>query len=270
MNEWQDTEITSNRPGYTLRVRTVGRDESLVGTACAYWADNLTGLTRVNSSPEAIVAMGSISGRSGGFYFKRYLMRDKYDFLKHVFRRSRAGRELYGCELVSSFGIKTPKPVCLIEERRLGIVTGSALITEAVVEVQSLTEYMSKRSLAAPERGMFLKGLGEEVAKWHNAGLCHGDMRSGNILCRRRESGFQFYWLDNERSRKTNSRHERVRNLVQLNMTRDGVKLTDRMHFWRAYAGAVKCYGDDKDKKDILRQVATWTRKRWRQRKWCE
>ncbi len=268
VNLWRETRAASGRFGCSLRIHTCREDESWLSAMRSYWNDKLPGLTRVNSSPIAVVFKGNLPGDTQILYFKRFLMRDWCDVVKHVFRRSRAEREVNGIKLARSIGIKTPSPLCVIEERFLSQAIGSALISCAVLNVESLAECLKDASLTFSVKKELMESLGREVARWHNAGLCHGDMRSGNVLCRCDEAGIDFYWLDNERSRKVKSVKEQARNLMQLNMTRDGVNLTDRMRFWRAYVAEA---GYDREQADkMLKIVIEWTRKRWQGRGWCQ
>jgi hypothetical protein len=234
--------------------------------APAYWEGRLAGLQPVPASKTAIVH------RRGSLYFKRYLIRNRGDVLKHLFFASRARRALLRGEELAAAGIHVPRPACLIEERRWGTVTGSALVTEAIDDAPNLRDWLNKPDLGVAGRHgakrELLAAFAREVARWHNAGFHHADMRIGNILCRREAGGWTFHWLDNE----GNSRHrvipaqERVHNLMQVNMERTGVSLTDRMYFWKAYAAAAGIPA--KEERTLQRAVMAYTQRRWKERGW--
>ena len=82
-----------------------------------------------------------------------------------------------------------------------------------------------------------IKAFGKTIGKMHALGIFHGDLRLGNILIRRIESGLQFFFLDNERTRKFSRLRGvlRLKNLVQVNMFRKGISNTDRLRFFKAY-----------------------------------
>jgi hypothetical protein len=72
----------------------------------------------------------------------------------------------------------------------------------------------------------------------HAAGIFHGDLRLGNILARKEKSGWHFFLIDNERTRKFRRlpSHLRLKNLVQANiLISDCVTKTDRMRFFKSY-----------------------------------
>lgn len=65
----------------------------------------------------------------------------------------------------------------------------------------------------------------------------------GNVLARREENSWRFFFLDNERTKKFDSLpfELRVKNLVQANMVRDGnLSNTGRMRFFREYCAENK------------------------------
>jgi hypothetical protein len=210
--------------------------------------------------------------RHDGLYFKRYLIRDWRDVLKHAFRPSRARRALLRGEELAALGIGAPRAVCLVEETRLGLVRGSALVTESIDNAPNLRDWLNKPDLGVcgrkRERRVLLAAFAREVARWHNAGLHHADMRIGNILCRTSPSGWTFHWLDNEGNARysTLPDSERVHNLMQVNMERTGVTLTDRMFFWDAYAEAANV--DPMEGRAIQRAVIDYTQRRWKERGW--
>jgi hypothetical protein len=88
----------------------------------------------------------------------------------------------------------------------------------------------------------------------HDKGIFHGDLRLGNILVKEappchserseaesknllKQEDFQFYFLDNERTKKFNSLHWklRIKNLVQINIDRNNVDENDRKLFFDIY-----------------------------------
>jgi len=82
------------------------------------------------------------------------------------------------------------------------------------------------------------------------------------------EANISFWCIDNERSRPVLSKRELLRNLVQLNMARSGVTLTDRMRFWPAYWGDADRIYRFRKEKTLLKNVADKTRKRWIDHGW--
>ena len=210
-------------------------DEKWGNLALSYWEGKIERLTRVKSSPHTIIHAGTVMDQS--FYFKRYLMRDTGDRIKHIIRPSRARRAFVNGEMIEALGFHPPRSVCFIEEWRAGFIQESALITEAIKDAPEVRCYIDTVTTGSVQlRRQFLQSLGRAVGAMHSRGVHHGDMRVGNILCRFLHDEFVFYWLDNERTKRyaTLPMSRRINNLVQLNMER-GLTLTDRMRFWKAY-----------------------------------
>ena len=234
--------------------------------AVAYWAGRLDGLSVVPSSRFAVVHRGR------GCYLKRFVVRGWGDALKHVVRPSRARRALLGGGALERAGFHAPRPVCLIEERVAGVIRGSALVTEEVVDAPDLRSWLNRPDLGVAtdfrrRRGL-LRAFAREVGHLHAAGFHHADMRIGNILCRRRGPEWEFCWLDNEGLDhwRCLPRRLQAHNLMQVNMERTGVTRADRMRFWGEYQKAAGI--DPGWSEDTLRSVIQWTQKRWRERGW--
>jgi tRNA A-37 threonylcarbamoyl transferase component Bud32 len=247
-------------------------EDQWVDLALAYWQGKLNGLTVVKSSRSAIVHKGSLNQDSSTFYAKRFLIRDLSDWIKHMIQPSRAKRALIHGEEIQTLGFSSPRALCLIEERRAGFVRQSALITEAIYEAPNIWDWLNRPELevanSIQRKRQLLRAFGRAVGAWHEAGLYHGDIRTGNILCRASKGGFLFFWLDNERSRKFARLPMplRVHNLMQVNMERRGVTLTDRMRFWKAYLE--ETHIPPNQQKRIMWKVIRKTKKRWKKRGW--
>ncbi len=259
-------------PASRLHIRHAANEPWWPQVIDDYWSGRLGGLERVPSSKFAEVDRGSVGPEPRVVYFKRFLRRGSFDSFKHLVRASRAARAFAGIRLFSDAGFSSTCVSCIVEARRLGVVRESCLVTEEVPDAPSLTHWLFDDSFGAgpdrPRRRRFLRELGAEVGAIHAAGLYHGDMRHGNVLCREDGSGWRFAWLDLERS-SAYSRlpiERRVYNLSQLNLWRDGLTFGDRWVFWAAY---VERAGLDRAAaKNVLCRVVAETQRRWRIRGW--
>jgi hypothetical protein len=89
-----------------------------------------------------------------------------------------------------------------------------------------------------------------------------------NMLCERTDGGYRFVWMDNERTRRYTKipAREWQRNLVQLNMARENLTVTDRMYFMKVYSEAMGLSASKRQR--LSRAVWVWTQRRWREKGW--
>jgi len=257
--------------GWTLRVRSdfVGSSESLFPSF--EQADGVRGpFEEVPASDFARVLKCSVvfGGRYHRLYLKQFLFRSTWDFLKHLFRASRAKRAFLGSLMLAEQGFSVAETVALCERRYGPFCTSNLLITRELTGAEDLyacfngkRQGISADSLCAKRR--LLRALGETVGRMHRAGIFHGDLRAGNIFAKSSDSAWQFFFLDNERTRRFGVLPGRLRfkNLVQLNMLQSEViTLTDRMRFFKAYLAQ----NDDVRGrwKELARRVVVKTRRR--------
>lgn len=179
-------------------------------------------------------------------YIKFFKHRNLRDALKALFRPSRAARAAYGAILLEKAELHAPQTVAVLEKRFGPIIFENVLVTKEVKDAHSVNEYFGKIWKRSPnknsrDRHEMAKQLAEYIAKMHNAGIVHGDLRAGNILARKTETAWQFSLLDNERTKKvgTVNRELTIKNLVQVNMHFEYHR-TDRIRFLNAYSAKRK------------------------------
>lgn len=179
----------------------------------------------------------SRDGRPVPFFWKEFRSRGGWDAFKSAWRRSRARRALDAGERLTAAGLAAPRPLALGEAGPLGSRHRAFLVTEAVTGLESLTQWAQPGRLTAAERRRLVAALGDAIGRLHRAGLVHGDLRPSNLLTDR--DGARIVLLDNERTRRSLRRKERMRNLVQLGVDQLGRPYrTDRLRFLRAYLQA--------------------------------
>ena len=274
MPGWTRTEQTIRIAGLnkrTLRISFPTEHTEWESRALRYWQGGLVHLKPIPASPEAEVKMGPIDDENQNYYFKTFLMRDGFDSLKHLVRSSRARRTWEGNATAAQHGLGVPRTVALIELREHGHTIGSAIITEEIQGATPLRELLAvkdgQQAIDNTERRTLAVQLGKEVARWHSKQVVHGDMRHGNILCRKAGEHWSFLFVDNERTQTTINPHERARNLVQLNMMLlDAIPLRDRLAFWRSYRQSLP--ESFNTIRQLRSEVITWTRKRWAKKGW--
>jgi len=263
---WVSARVRSAR-GQRLIVTHRADEPCWLDIAATFWDGRLEGLERVRSSAGAVVTRGRVGGNVS-YFFKRFRVRGVRDALKRLLRGSRALRAHAGGDLAVACGFHAPRVVCRIETSCCGLPGESALVTAAVEGAFDLRQWLSRADLGVcgdrDAKRRLVRDFAAEVGRWHALGLYHGDMRLGNVFCRRDRDGFAFVWLDNERNRRFAAlrwRH-RIQNLVQVNCDSDGVTLCDRMRFFRAYLERTPL--DFAARRRAMREVLERTRARWR------
>lgn len=225
---------------------------------------------RVDASEYARVFKCSVGfrGRCRNLYVKQFLFRSAWDFVKHLFRPSRARRAFRASLMLAGHGFCVPETVALGERRYGPVCTSNFLITCEINKAGDLyacfkNNWQRHSSDILRNKRRFIRALGKTVGRMHREGIFHGDLRAGNIFAKSSDGTWQFFFLDNERTRKFTFLPQRLRikNLVQINMLqRENITLTDRMRFMKAY---LDHNGDVRSRwKDLARKVVVKTRRR--------
>jgi len=185
----------------------------------------------------------SFNGTERLIYFKQYLFRSNWDFIKHLVRSSRARRAFKASLILEKNGFETPVIIAVGERKNSFLDRENFLVTLEVEGAKQIyqfipdkTDDLTKEQLKAKRR--LLRDFGQTVGRMHAAGIFHGDLRLGNILAKEENNGWHFFLIDNERTRKFRRLPSRLRlkNLVQVNMLNsDGITKTDRMRFFKSY-----------------------------------
>jgi tRNA A-37 threonylcarbamoyl transferase component Bud32 len=211
--------------------------------------------TRVPSSDYTRVFKYSIAldDVARSLYLKKYLHRSALDFVKHLFRQSRARRAFNATLMLQENGFDAPALMGLFEKCAGPFCINNLLLTEEVDNSRAMPQLLtdicqSSTADAVVRKCALIKAFGETIGQMHAKGIFHGDLRLGNVLVVREEQKWRFFFIDNERTKKFRRLPNRLRlkNLVQINMFRSGVSNSDRLRFFRAYLsenpGVQACY----------------------------
>ncbi len=200
--------------------------------------------TAVPSSDYARVFRCNIplNGVGRVLYLKQYLCRSALDFVKHLFRPSRARRAFDASLMLQTNGFDAPVAIGLFERRFGPFCTNNILLTGEVEDTRSMPQLLtdicrnSGRNAFVCKRTL-IKAFAKTVGQMHAKGIFHGDLRLGNVLVVKEEQKWRFFFLDNERTKKFYCLPDRLRfkNLVQINMFRYGITNTDRLRFFNTY-----------------------------------
>ena len=190
----------------------------------------------------------SFDGTESPLYLKKYLNRSILDFVKHLFRPSRAKRAFNASVMLRKNGFDAPTVIGLFEHRTGPFCTSNLLLTEEIENSKSMSQVLNEMCQnqdrnTYTQKHALIETFGRTIGQMHAKGIFHGDLRIGNVLVIREKEQWRFFFIDNERTKKFHRLPDRLRlkNLVQINMFRSGITNTDRLRFFKAYINVNPC-----------------------------
>lgn len=226
-------------------------------------------LTTIGSSKFARVYKLTIRFDDGDHvvYYKQYLCRSAWDFIKDFVRANRAERAFKAAEMLGKNGFDAPAIIAMGKYKGGLFHTKSFLITEEIKEAKQIYQIISDSKLGIQDKRELIRAFGQTIGKMHAKGIFHGDLRLGNILTQQDKGRWMFFFLDNERTRKFNHLPARLRlkNLVQINMFQTAtISNTDRMRFFKEYWAQNK--GSNIERTTLIKKVLKKTSHRLRKK----
>ena len=178
-----------------------------------------------------------------GVYFKRYLSRSVGDFIKHLVLAGRARRAFKAAGMLVENGFDTPVIIAIGQFQSSFFNKEDFLVTLEVQNAKQIYQLISESPGSSTDEQLrgkrkLIREFGQTIGAMHARGIFHGDLRLGNVLAKKENGNWRFFFLDNERTRKFRRLPARLRlkNLVQVNMFRsDAITNTDRMRFFTDY-----------------------------------
>ena len=199
---------------------------------------------------------------------KEYRYPSTFKKFFYPFCRSPARKAWFAAHGLIAAGVFTPKPIALIEEKRIGMIKKSFFITEGIFDCQPCYKYIRntfgnlQEEVVFPVKRRFAACLAASFRQLHDSGIYHGDLKENNILVRELPDTWDFFYIDLDRVyfNKKITLRRKIKNLAQLNASvHNYFTYTDRLRFYRVYAG-VQTLGE-KDKQ-ILKSIIALSRKR--------
>jgi 3-deoxy-D-manno-octulosonic acid kinase len=128
------------------------------------------------------------------YFGKRY---QSHGFVRDLLRRDRALRVYLHSLTLEQAGLPIARPLAYIREGRWKTLALSYFVCEALEDMQDL------RYLADAEEGTelledenFFLSMAGDLARLHQLGYCHGDMKWANIMVDARTREYRFVDLD--------------------------------------------------------------------------
>ncbi len=208
------------------------------------------------------------SGRE--FYLKIYHRPDPLGTIKDLFRNSKAFLALRQARAMLLEGFHAPFTVAAGEKRTFRFIRQAFLLTLSL-QGTPLPDFL-KENFSHPldtrnlkKKRACLKQLALEIRRLHQSGFVHGDLVPYNILVQAHGEELNFYYMDNDRTRRYPSWFPYPlwkRNLVQLNRVfLPEISQQDRVRFLHYYLGC-KFWG--KSERRLFKSLDEMTRGRIR------
>lgn len=225
--------------GFCLTVFKESAETEFLKLCCKRPSNSDQVFTKVPGSDHTEVYHFKYMGRQ--YYYKAFLHRNRIEPIKIFLNKSRAKRALRGFFLLHANGFHTPRIVVVGEKKQYNF-----MVSEAVTNPDNLEIYFQQKS-APPlskeklrQKRKVITELGDTIGRLHSLGICHGDLRWGNILIDHSDScRIHFTFLDNERTKCYGFLpvRYRLKNLVQLNMAHKDIIVSnsDRLRFFQSY-----------------------------------
>jgi len=112
-------------------------------------------------------------------------------------------REFHNLLKLRERGLPAVRPLVAAENRVFGFLERQLLITERVVDSESLFDLAVQEKLEQDQLLSINRRLGSLVGQMHNAGFCHGDLFMRNILVGRTGPEPSFHFIDCHQGRWT-------------------------------------------------------------------
>lgn len=178
--------------------------------------------------------------RAKKYLFKLSLKRDFLDPIKTIFAGTRSYKAFAGTKLLLDSNILAPKVLCYGSSGVMKL--GDSFIVTEFIEHESNVGWFLYFNKDSDLRGKVMSGLASLVGSIHAKHIYHGDLRPGNVLLIKKDDGFDFALIDNERNTKKESFNKTLtlKNLVQLNMLPiPTVSIDERNVFYKKYCKLV-------------------------------
>ena len=181
--------------------------------------------------------------------YKRVRRRNWWKVLTEIFRTNRQLKTWRLGRRLLEYNITTPRPLAVIVPRWYQIGVEAYLAIEWVDGARNLRQVaLSLSQFTSTTRRSFMhaaaKGVGELIARMHEARISHRDLKATNLLLRKTASGVESYVIDLDGAQHHLRRlgwHQRFCNLSRLELSSRelaAISNADRLRLLQAYLDA--------------------------------
>lgn len=139
-------------------------------------------------------------------------------FIYGNIRDSKAKRSYLNAQQLIKLGIRTPKPVAFIENKKAGMLRESYFVAQYYAYHFTMYEVIRDfKNTADTQKHNIIKAFTLFTFRMHEKGILHLDHNAGNTLIKEKDGQYEFYIIDiNRMSFKNLSEKERLNNFVRL------------------------------------------------------
>ncbi|MCF6155434.1 MAG: hypothetical protein E3K36_09310 [Candidatus Brocadia sp.] len=187
---------------------------------------------------------------------KEYRYPSAWKRFLYSFWSSPARRAWIAAHGLMAANFRTPKPIALFEEKRTGILKKSFILMEDISACLPCNKYVSEKfhdscnKATTGKKREFVSCLARSFQQLHDTGIYHHDLKANNIMIMELPDTWDFFYLDLDRVtfQKKITIKKTVKNLSQLNASIPHcITYTDRLRFYRVYAGINNLTKEDKE-----------------------
>ena len=189
---------------------------------------------------------------------KKFNLTRTYDKLRFCVLDSKAVRSLRIALALEEIGVKTPKPIAVVEERgNFNQLVYSYYLTEYVDYDYNLLNIVADDN--HPRRDQvkeLLPGIAQDVRKMHQAGIIHNDLHAGNILVKDIDEEPEFYYIDLNRGRIKNelSTKQQLKDLARFDLTTEEQEIFMKHYAPERYQGLLAQMREQREKRELFLQ----------------
>lgn len=171
-----------------------------------------------------------------------------------------------------ALNLQTPKPIALLEEKKLARIEKSFIIMEDVSACLPCNKYVSEKfrdpydTDTFRRKKRFISGLAQSFKQLHDSNVYHADLKANNIMIMELPDTWNFFYLDLDRVcfNKKITHKKKIKNLSQLNASLPNcITFTDRLRFYRAYSGMERLDSESKQSLQAIIQLSIRRKHVW-------
>jgi len=145
------------------------------------------------------------------FVLKKYKPKSLFHPLFILFGGSKALKVWLLSNVLFDKDISIPKPVAMIEKRKMGLRINGYLLTQFIEDAVNFKAYASSQGITFLEDGLLMRKLGQAIGKMHASCVIHGDLKWSNILLKDIGGDQNPVFVDLDHARQSNKFFDRDR-----------------------------------------------------------